>query len=66
MQLFFCLNNGSHLIGIGEGIRRSGARIIGVHSYSEFASSMKGFNQAEGSNQMQDTLSLSGGCLLEA
>jgi len=61
-----CLNNGTHLLGIGEGVRESGARIIGVYSYSRFASSIKGFNQAEGSKRIQETVSLSGGSLIEA
>lgn len=61
-----CLNNGTHLLGIAEGIRGSGARIIGVYSYSRFASSIKGFNQIEGSDKIREAVSLSGGSLIEA
>ena len=61
-----CLNNGTHLLGIAEGVRKSGARVIGVYSYSEFASSIRGFNQAEGSKRIQEMVSLSGGSAVEA
>jgi len=61
-----CLNNGTHLLGIAEGIRGAGARIVGVYSYSGFASSIKGFNQAEGAKRIQEAISLSGGSHIEA
>jgi len=61
-----CLNNGTHLLGIAGGTRESGARVIGVYSYSEFASSIRGFNQAEGSDRIQEAVSLSGGYIIEA
>ena len=61
-----CVNNGTHLLGIAEGIRGSGARIIGVYSHSRFASSIRGFNQAEGSDKIREAVSLSGGSLIEA
>jgi len=61
-----CVNNGTHLLGIAEGIRGSGAHIIGVYSHSRFASSVRGFNQAEGSDKIQEAVSLSGGSLIEA
>lgn len=61
-----CVNNGTHLLGIAEGIQGSGAHIIGVYSHSGFASSIRGFNQAEGSDKIQEAVSLSGGSLIEA
>jgi len=61
-----CLNNGTHLLGIAEGVGETGVRIIGVYSYSSFASSIKGFNKAEGSERIQEAVSLSGGSLIEA
>ena len=61
-----CVNNGTHLLGIAEGIQASGACIIGVYSYSEFASSIRGFNQAEGSGRIQEAVSFKGGSLVEA
>jgi len=61
-----CLNNGTHLLGIAEGVREAGVRIVGVYSYSRFASSIKGFNQAEGAERIQEAISLSGGSLIEA
>ena len=61
-----CLNNGTHLLGIAEGVGETGVRIIGVYSYSSFASSIKGFNQAEGSKRIQEAISLSGGSHIEA
>lgn len=61
-----CLNNGTHLLGIAEGIREAEVPVIGVYSYSRFASSIKGFNKAEGSERIQEAVSLSGGSLIEA
>jgi len=61
-----CLNNGTHLLGMAEGVREAGVRVIGVYSYSEFASGIKGFNQAEGANRIQEAISLSGGSSIEA
>ena len=61
-----CLNNGTHLLGIAEGVREARARVIGVYSYSEFASSIRGFNRAEGSGRIQEAVSLSGGNIVEA
>jgi len=61
-----CLNNGTHLLGIAEGVREAGVHIIGVYSYSGFASGIKGFNQAEGASRIQEAISLSGGSSIEA
>ena len=61
-----CVNNGTHLLGIAEGIRGSGACIIGAYSHSRFASSIRGFNQAEGADKIREAVSLSGGSLIEA
>ena len=52
-----CINNGSHLLGIAEGIQGSGARIIGVYSHSRYASSIAGFHQAEGTERIQRAVS---------
>ena len=61
-----CINNGTHLLGIADSMKEKKARIIGIYSYSKFASSIRGFNKAEGERRIQEAVSTSGGDLIEA
>ncbi|MFC1899900.1 PLP-dependent lyase/thiolase [Chloroflexota bacterium] len=61
-----CINNGTHLLGIADSMKEKKTRIIGIYSYSEFASSIRGFNKAEGERRIQEAVSTSGGDLIEA
>lgn len=60
------VNNGTHLLGVAEGLKGSGVRIIGVYSHSSIASSIRGFYQVEGSEKIHTAITQSGGALIEA
>lgn len=60
-----CVNNGSHLLGLAQGLKGSGVRLIAAYSHSELASSIKGFHQAEGQEKIRTALSVLRGSLIE-
>lgn len=61
-----CVNNGTHLLGVAEGINGSSVRLAGVYSYSPLATSIFGFCRAEGAVRIENTVTRTGGILVEA
>lgn len=60
-----CVNNGTHLIGVGDGLGRSAARLIGAFTHSRFASSISGFHGAEGHDRIEEAIRQRRGLLIE-
>jgi threonine synthase len=60
------INNGSHFIGVAQGVSGTHARMVGVYSYSVAAHSIQGFHAAEGLERIHQAVTQSGGCLIEA
>ena len=60
------VNNGSHLLGVAEGLKGSGIRLIGAFTHSPLARSIQGLHQAEGKDLIVETLASTGGGLVEA
>lgn len=59
------VNNGSLLLGLHKGLD-SNIQLFGVTSDANFASSIKGFNCAEGEDEVLNAVRSRGGCLVRA
>jgi threonine synthase len=60
------INNGSHFIGVAQGLSATQSHVVGVYSYSARAHSIQGFHASEGLEKIHQTVAEAGGCLIEA
>lgn len=60
------INNGSLFLGIASGFEGKSVKLIGSYTYSQYASSISGFNRAEGIDLIAQKTSACQGFLLEA
>jgi threonine synthase len=60
------INNGSHLIGVAQGLSGTQCHVAGAYSYSPLAHSIQGFHASEGLEKIHQTVLETAGCLIEA
>jgi threonine synthase len=60
------INNGSHFIGVAQGLFGTQSHLAGVYSYSALAHSIQGFHASEGLEKIHQTVAEIAGCLIEA